>query len=94
MAVTCRHHCHQGCNRHFASLAAFDAHRRGPFAGRYCAEPDERFSSSQGICRNGEPLFLGPIWSLAGDSEGVGTGFATEALPGVCIHGKTRVVVA
>jgi hypothetical protein len=37
--ATCQYHC-GGCGRHFASLEAFDLHRRGDHdAGRYCVHP-------------------------------------------------------
>lgn len=37
----CRYHCH-ACSGHFASLAAFDAHREGAFDGeRRCSYPDD-----------------------------------------------------
>src|SRR5437762_1050652 len=41
--LTCTYHC-SGCDSHFHSLAAFDAHRKGDHStpdSRWCEEPDD-----------------------------------------------------
>lgn len=75
----CRYHC-AGCQRHFASEAAFDSHRVGDHAlpngdpdGRRCSAPyeDDRFGSEIGRCKAYERLEGETIYFLAADREAV-----------------------
>lgn len=74
----CRYHC-ATCQRHFGSLEAFDAHRRGEFEpestieGRHCVGAnvllDLSFKTRLGVCdliKGSSRLFDQPIW---GSSE-------------------------
>ena len=51
----CTYHC-RGCDSCFTSLAAFDAHRTGPFDGtRACTFPgDVDWEEHRGVCRVSE----------------------------------------
>lgn len=77
----CRYHC-ATCSRHFASLEAFDAHRRGEFEpestieGRHCVGLEHlpktlaaKYKVRTGVCtlsKGSSRLVLQPIW---GSSE-------------------------
>lgn len=76
---SCRYHC-GACQRHFASEAAFDAHRVGDHPlpnghpeGRRCSAPheDDRYGSEIGRCAAYERLEGATIYFLAGDREGI-----------------------
>ena len=69
--VTCRYHC-ASCDEHFASLEAFDHHRRGPYDGeRYCELPEIcrsdtgrrqlQAKSTRAECRIGGPKTLAGV---------------------------------
>jgi hypothetical protein len=78
--VLCRCHC-SSCGGHFASLDAFDAHRRGRFGdphgsagGRHCAPvpdlvDDADFESVAGICRIYDEEGPALIWRRAGSAD-------------------------
>lgn len=79
--ASCTHHC-RSCDRHFSSLQAFDAHRRGEFKpestieGRHCvglnfldAKLAKKFKARTGVCKLTKGLSIlvdVPIW---GSSE-------------------------
>jgi hypothetical protein len=71
-AKTCKYHC-RGCHSHFASLTAFDAHRKGDYSSRSCELPDEEngFVGVEGECRIASSEVLHPvlIWALVADRE-------------------------
>lgn len=75
----CRYHC-GACQRHFASEAAFDAHRIGEHGlpngdpeGRRCSAPheDDRVGSEPGRCDVYGRQDGITIYFLTGDREGV-----------------------
>jgi len=76
-SASCTHHC-RSCDRHFSSIASFDAHRVGEFEpesiieGRRCLGIEfqgekirQRFKSRPGFCQlqfHGERLIDVPVW--------------------------------
>src|SRR5262245_44103915 len=46
----CQYHC-RGCDSCFTSLAAFDAHRFGPFDARFCDLAAAELDEHRGVCR-------------------------------------------
>jgi hypothetical protein len=46
----CAYHC-RGCDSCFTSLAAFDAHRTGPFDDRLCDLAEADLDEHRGVCR-------------------------------------------
>ena len=55
-APRCTHHC-RGCDQHFTSLQAFDAHRTGPMDAREClsAVGAGLVARSGGVCVVSDP---------------------------------------
>lgn len=97
----CTSHCSR-CQRHFHSVAAFDAHRIGSYAsndpetGRRCAHPidlGEKFTAltNDGICSMyAEPISGVTVWTLAIDLLRVRKAFSQ--LPRTSDHPAERVL--
>jgi hypothetical protein len=68
----CAYHC-RGCDSCFTSLAAFDAHRSGPFDDRLCDLPGADLEEHRGVCRisdadevTGQPIpRVGTIYAVS-----------------------------
>lgn len=64
----CHYHC-PTCDRHFASLRAFDWHRVGSWENRRCVDPastERRYAGADGTCGLERPdeTLKAKVWSV------------------------------